>query len=97
MTTHLDSSDLTRVGPGTTMGEFMRQYWLPALRSSEVVADGETALLFPPGDAAALAAALQHLQRDPALRERLAAAAARRVADYTWDARARRILAALAG
>lgn len=68
---------------------------LPSTR--EVVADGETALLFPPGDAAALAAALQHLQRDPALRERLAAAAARRVADYTWDARARRILAALAG
>ena len=34
----LDSIDLTRVGPGTKMGEFMRQYWLPGLRSSEVVA-----------------------------------------------------------
>lgn len=36
-----DSKDLTRVGPGTTMGEFMRQYWMPAAKSSEVVADGD--------------------------------------------------------
>ena len=27
---------LTRVGPGTVMGEFMRQYWIPALLSSEM-------------------------------------------------------------
>jgi hypothetical protein len=25
-----DSIDLTRVGPGTVMGAFMRQYWMPA-------------------------------------------------------------------
>jgi phenylpropionate dioxygenase-like ring-hydroxylating dioxygenase large terminal subunit len=36
-----DSEDLTRVGPGTVMGEFMRQYWLPAIKSSELVADGD--------------------------------------------------------
>src|SRR5713226_5754226 len=27
---------LTRIGPGTTMGNLFRQYWLPALLSSEV-------------------------------------------------------------
>jgi phenylpropionate dioxygenase-like ring-hydroxylating dioxygenase large terminal subunit len=36
-----DSSDLTRVGPGTVMGSFMRQYWMPACLSSEVKADGD--------------------------------------------------------
>ena len=35
-----DTEDLTRVGPGTVMGEFMRQYWLPALISTELKADG---------------------------------------------------------
>jgi phthalate 4,5-dioxygenase len=34
-----DHEDLTRVGPGTVMGEFMRQYWLPAVASSELKAD----------------------------------------------------------
>jgi len=36
-----DSKDLTQVGPGTVMGEFMRQYWMPAAKSSEVSADGD--------------------------------------------------------
>jgi len=27
---------LTRVGPGTPMGELMRRYWLPALLSEEI-------------------------------------------------------------
>ncbi|MEZ5660670.1 MAG: Rieske 2Fe-2S domain-containing protein [Burkholderiaceae bacterium] len=36
-----DSEDLTRVGPGTVMGGFMRQYWIPAAMSSELVADGD--------------------------------------------------------
>ena len=35
-----DSQDLTHVGPGTVMGNFMRQYWIPAAKSSELVADG---------------------------------------------------------
>lgn len=36
-----DSADMTRVGPGTVMGTMMRQYWLPAVLSSEVKADGD--------------------------------------------------------
>jgi phenylpropionate dioxygenase-like ring-hydroxylating dioxygenase large terminal subunit len=36
-----DSDDLVRVGPGTTMGNLMRQYWLPAAMSSELKADAE--------------------------------------------------------
>src|SRR6187455_1422091 len=27
---------ITRVGPGTPMGNFMREYWLPAMLSSEL-------------------------------------------------------------
>ena len=34
-----DTEDLTRVGPGTVMGEFMRQFWIPAAMSRELVAD----------------------------------------------------------
>ena len=37
-TTH---DDLTRVGPGSLMGDLMRQYWLPAAMSSELEPDGE--------------------------------------------------------
>ncbi len=36
-----DNDALTRVGPGTPMGELMRQYWIPACLSSELAADGE--------------------------------------------------------
>ena len=36
-----DSDDLVRVGPGTTMGNLMRQYWMPAAMSSELKRDGE--------------------------------------------------------
>lgn len=35
-----ESIDLTRVGPGTVMGNFMRQYWIPVAMSSEVKTDG---------------------------------------------------------
>lgn len=31
-----DNELLTRVGPGTPMGQMMRQYWIPALLSSEL-------------------------------------------------------------
>src|SRR5271165_3140407 len=40
MTTASDGTELTRVGPGTAMGGLMRQYWLPALLSSELARDG---------------------------------------------------------
>ena len=35
------SETLTRVGPGTRMGELLRRYWVPALASREIAeADG---------------------------------------------------------
>ncbi len=40
MTSASESETLTRVGAGTPMGELMRQYWIPALKSSELEADG---------------------------------------------------------
>jgi phthalate 4,5-dioxygenase len=39
MTTAIDSVELTRVGPGTVMGQLMREYWIPALISSELARD----------------------------------------------------------
>src|SRR4051794_37819970 len=36
-----DNEMITRVGPGTPMGNLMRQYWLPAMLSGEVVAGGD--------------------------------------------------------
>jgi glycosyltransferase involved in cell wall biosynthesis len=47
----------------------------------EAVVDGRTGLLVPPGDPAALAAAIGRLLRDRALRERLARAGPARVAE----------------
>jgi len=35
-----DGIELTRIGPGTLMGDLMRCYWIPALMSSELVRDG---------------------------------------------------------
>ncbi|MDB5828560.1 MAG: putative rieske (2Fe-2S) domain protein, partial [Variovorax sp.] len=40
MKAETDSQELTRVGPGTVMGDFMRQYWIPAAKSNELAADG---------------------------------------------------------
>jgi glycogen synthase len=57
----------------------------------DVVVDGETGLLVPPGDADALAAALDELVSDPQRRERLAAAARRRARRYSWSELARRV------
>jgi len=51
------------------------------------VVDGVSGTLVAPGDVAALAAALQRLQRDPELRARLAAGGVARVRDeFSWDA-----------
>ena len=41
MTNASGSLELTRVGAGTAIGGLMRQYWLPALQSSEVKAGGD--------------------------------------------------------
>jgi len=41
MTTAAEGEILTRVGPGTLMGEMMREYWVPAVMSSELKAGGD--------------------------------------------------------
>src|ERR1700687_3098847 len=38
MLTQADNELVTRVGPGTLMGSLMRQYWVPAMLSSELPA-----------------------------------------------------------
>jgi glycosyltransferase involved in cell wall biosynthesis len=60
----------------------------------EVLADGRTALLFPPGDAAALWAAVTRLAGDPGLRARLGAAARAEAIqrDFTWAGNGRRVV-----
>ncbi|MBZ0289255.1 MAG: glycosyltransferase, partial [Anaerolineae bacterium] len=61
--------------------------------TAEVVTDGESALLVPPSDAAALGAAIARLKDDPGLRERLANRAYEEVmGHYTWASRAGAIL-----
>jgi glycosyltransferase involved in cell wall biosynthesis len=55
----------------------------------EVVADGETGYLVPPGDPAALAARLGELLRDPRLRRRMGEAGRRRMRErFTFAAQA---------
>jgi glycosyltransferase involved in cell wall biosynthesis len=67
---------------------------LPSM--AEVVTDGETALLHPPSDVDALAAALIRLRDDRDLCARIAAAGKQVVyAHYTWSARAQMITAVL--
>ena len=64
---------------------------LPVLR--EVVRDGETALLCPPGDTGAYATALRRLATDPEMRTRIGSAGRDLLeAEYTWEERARRVL-----
>jgi glycosyltransferase involved in cell wall biosynthesis len=63
---------------------------LPAI--AEVIQHEHNGLFVPPGDATALAGALRRLRDDPELSGRLARQAAADAQDYTWEARARRIL-----
>ena len=65
---------------------------LPVLKE---VLDDETAVLLPPRDVGAWAAALEGLAGDPARRTRLGEAARSMAAGYSWQARAQRILAGL--
>jgi glycosyltransferase involved in cell wall biosynthesis len=67
---------------------------LPALE--EVLVHEENALLVPPGDPAALAAAIARLTRDPGLAVRLARRAFADAERYTWARRAERLDAVLA-
>jgi glycosyltransferase-like protein len=57
---------------------------------AEYLTDGTDAVLAPVGDAAALAAALERVATDPALRARLVAGGAEVVGRFTWEASARR-------
>ncbi len=41
MASQTENEILTQVGSGTAMGSLMRQYWLPACLSSELLADGD--------------------------------------------------------
>jgi glycosyltransferase involved in cell wall biosynthesis len=62
----------------------------------EVVAEGETGLLVPPGDPAALASALAALADDPARAARMGAAGRERAAArFGWDRTAGRMLSVL--
>ena len=59
----------------------------------ELVDDGSSGLTVPPGDAAAIAAALRRLHDDPDLRVRLGAAARERVvAEFDVDRNAARLI-----
>ena len=67
---------------------------LPVLR--EVLADGEDALMVPATDVGAWETAIERLLTDEALRNRLGAAAqAKLLRDFTWDARAGKVLQGL--
>jgi glycosyltransferase involved in cell wall biosynthesis len=63
-----------------------------AADTAELLRDGENALLVPPEDPHAAAAALDRLLGDPAQADRLGAHAAALAQSLSWDARARRIL-----
>ncbi len=64
----------------------------------EILINGQTAMLFPPDDEAAMWSAVERLLTDKSLRHELGRAARETIVDrdYTWSANARRIVA-LAG
>ncbi|MDP9073369.1 MAG: glycosyltransferase family 4 protein [Actinomycetota bacterium] len=59
---------------------------------AEVVEDGVSGLLYPPGDIEALAGALRRLSEDPALRARLGAAAKVKSSEFSADIAAAKML-----
>jgi phenylpropionate dioxygenase-like ring-hydroxylating dioxygenase large terminal subunit len=50
MTTSTEGAELTQTGPATPMGQLMREYWIPALKSSELVRDGDPVRLMLLGE-----------------------------------------------
>jgi phosphatidylinositol alpha 1,6-mannosyltransferase len=81
-------------GPFETFGQTVQEAaasGLPVIAPAaggplDLVAEGVTGYLVPPGDPGALAAAVEALAGDPELRARLGAAARRRVLGRTWPA-----------
>ena len=78
-----------RAATGSAVAAQALGHGLPIVASAvgglgEIVEDGRNGLLVPPGDAAALAAALVRLY-DPLLRERLSAGARAAAAAWSWD------------
>jgi glycosyltransferase involved in cell wall biosynthesis len=63
--------------------------------TAELLIDGETALLIEPDRPEAAAAALDRLQHEPGLADRLGGAARARSAGLSWDSRAEKIAAFL--
>jgi glycosyltransferase involved in cell wall biosynthesis len=68
---------------------------LPSVR--ELIHDREHALLAAPDDPAALARSIETLLVDRRLAARLVSAAGHRVLEFSWEARARRVLEFAAG
>jgi glycosyltransferase involved in cell wall biosynthesis len=85
----LDSRNDTE-GLGVVLLEAM-SYGVPVVGSRvggipDIIVDGATGLLVPPGDPAALAAALRHLAADPDLRAQLGSAGRAHVREhFTWE------------
>lgn len=78
-------------GLGVVLLEAMASH-VPVLASAaggitDVVVDGESGILVPPGDATALSSALDRLHGDPVLRSRLAEGGVARLrVEFSWDA-----------
>jgi phenylpropionate dioxygenase-like ring-hydroxylating dioxygenase large terminal subunit len=50
MTSSTERAELTQIGPSTAMGQLMREYWIPALKSSELGRDGDPVRLMLLGE-----------------------------------------------
>jgi glycosyltransferase involved in cell wall biosynthesis len=59
---------------------------------AQLIDDGVTGFLCPPGDTAAFAERIELLRRDPELRTRIGAAARIVAGEHTWDTVANRIV-----
>jgi glycosyltransferase involved in cell wall biosynthesis len=98
---HVPNPDGTRFfGSPTKLFEYMAMgRGIVASRLEQigdVLEDGRTAILVPPGEAEPLADVLLRLVDEPALREALGAAARRRVVErHTWEALVERLIGTL--